>query len=187
MNTAPDRHCAQNNPAEPERRTFLKQIAAAAAGIVALLVPLGAGLAAFLDPLRKRSAGGKAVLITSLQALPEDGRPRRFPVIAQRVDAWNKSPAAPIGAVYLRRTGPTTVHAYNATCPHTGCLVKFEGNGFACPCHNSTFNLDGSIRNPDSPSPRSLDELEVKIREGTQVWVTFQNFRAGTARKVPLA
>jgi hypothetical protein len=31
-----------------------------------------------------------------------------------------------------------------------------------------------------------LDDLVVEIRNGTEVWVKFQNFRAGTHDKIPV-
>ena len=37
-----------------------------------------------------------------------------------------------------------------------------------------------------SPSPRGLDELEVEIRSDNEIWVKFQNFRAGEKEKIPV-
>src|SRR5438094_7776114 len=91
------------------RRGFLKQMCAVVLGAVAALVPLLSGLTVFFDPLRRKAGAGQFVPVASLNALPEDGSPRKFSVIASRTDAWNKSPQTPIGAVYLRRTGEKTV------------------------------------------------------------------------------
>ena len=176
-------HC----PPPSDRRNFLtKASAVVIGGVLALTAPI-AGLFVFLDPLRRKSEGGGAVLVASLSALPEDGEPRKFPVLATKVDAWNRSPNVPIGAVYLQRIGKT-VRALNVVCPHAGCFVDFRGeeNHFHCPSHNSSFSLDGKILDPDSPSPRPLDTLQVEIRHGTEVWVKFQNFRAGTDEKIPV-
>src|SRR6185436_8802440 len=120
---------------------------------------------------------------------PADGLPRKFPVIAAKVDAWNRFEAAPIGAVYLRRTADGKVEAFNAACPHAGCFVDFSESKkcFQCPCHDSSFALDGKIANPGSPSPRALDSLTVKVDDDGAVWVTFQNFQAGRADKVTVA
>jgi Rieske Fe-S protein len=120
--------------------------------------------------------------------LPEDGTPRRFEILADRVDAWNKFPHVPVGAVYLRRAG-SGVQALNVTCPHAGCPVEFKGGtgSFLCPCHDSKFNLDGTlVAGARSPSPRAMDILEAEVRDGA-IWVKFQNFEAGKARKIPLA
>jgi hypothetical protein len=46
--------------------------------------------------------------------------------------------------------------------------------------------MDGKINDPKSPSPRALDTLPVEIR-GEEIYVTFQNFRAGVAEKIPEA
>jgi hypothetical protein len=31
-----------------------------------------------------------------------------------------------------------------------------------------------------------MDQLEVEVRGGKEVWVKFQNFRAGVAKKIPV-
>lgn len=158
-------------------------------GAAVTAVPLLAGLWTVLDPLRRKAGGGGPVFVTTLGALPNDGVPRRFQVIADRADAWNKFPNVPVGAVYLRRTGDRTVEALNVTCPHAGCPVEFRPalNGFLCPCHDSKFKLDGALADLRSPSPRALDSLEVELRHGNEVWVKFQNFEAGKSHKVPIA
>ncbi len=173
---------------ESPRRTFVKVSALAIGGVVGT-VPFAAGLVTFFDPLRRAAAVGDFIRVTSLAALPTDGVPRKFSVIANRSDAWNRFPNVPIGAVYLRRTGERSVQAVNVVCPHAGCFVDFkERQGFyLCPCHNSTFDLDGAIRDRKSPSPRALDSLEVEIRDEGEVWVKFQNFQAGSKVKKPLA
>lgn len=155
-------------------------------GAVALIVPAVAGLLVLLDPLRRRPAAGNLVRVASLSALPEDGEPRKFPVLATRIDAWNRTPNVPIGAVYLRRTGANQVRALNVVCPHAGCFVDFNASGrnFHCPCHNSSFALNGEIADPKSPSPRGLDELPVEVRADGEIWVAFRNFRAGVAEQV---
>ena len=172
-----------------DRRGFLKRILAGIIGVVTGLVPLGAGLTVFLDPLRRKSSMSGAVRVASLEALPNDGIPRKFSVLATRVDAWNKFRQAPIGAVYLRRTGEAKVEAFNVVCPHAGCFVDFlpERGHYLCPCHNSTFSLAGKIDNPSSPAARGLDSLEVELRNQKEIWVKFQNFQAGSAEKIPVA
>ena len=172
---------------ELPRRNFFKQTLAILLGGIAGLIPAAAGLLVFLDPLRRKSkSAGGAIRVASLRALPNDSQPRKFPVIASRTDAWNKFPEVPIGAVYLRRTGEKTVEAINVVCPHAGCFVDFVAarECFLCPCHNSTFALDGKINDPKSPSPRALDTLSVEIR-GEDIFVAFQNFRTGVAKKIP--
>jgi len=123
----------------------------------------------------------------TLEALPDDGIPRKFPVLATRVDAWNKFSETPIGAVYLRRTSDGQIQAFNVVCPHAGCFVDFlpDRNQYLCPCHNSAFSVTGAIADRSSPAARGLDSLEVEVRNAKEVWVKFQNFQAGRAEKVP--
>jgi len=180
----------QDKPAQPERRDFLAKSAAVCLGTITVLIPAGAGIATMLDPLRRKATAGTFVPVTTLSALPEDGTPRRFEIIADRVDAWNKFPQVPIGAIYLRRIGTEQVEALNVTCPHAGCPVEYKpaSHFFLCPCHDSRFNLNGSlVAGAKSPSPRGMDTLPVEVRNGAEVWVKFENFEAGTAKKIPLA
>jgi menaquinol-cytochrome c reductase iron-sulfur subunit len=91
-----------------------------------------------------------------------------------------------VGAVYLRRTGAKEVQAISVVCPHAGCFVNYQPDHkqYLCPCHNSSFALDGAIKDPSSPSPRALDSLEVKISDDGGVWVKFETYRAGIHEKV---
>lgn len=174
-----------SSPTSPqERRGFFSQAMAILCGGVALLVPLASGVLVFFDPLRRRSALGKLLPVAPSGAVPDDGRPREFPVIAERVDAWNRS-TGPIGAVYLRRKpGQSKIECLTATCPHAGCFVNYDEQAdvFKCPCHNSEFALDGAVIEP-SPSPRPMDTLQCQVRND-EVLVKFEEFYSGRADKV---
>ena len=171
------------------RRDFIKESLAVAVAGLAGLAPLAAGLTVVLDPLRRKAETPGAIYVASLAALPKDGTPRKFTIVANRTDAWNKYPLVPIGAVYLRRMGESRVTALNVACPHAGCFVDLPapGKSFLCPCHNSSFALDGTVSTPGSPSPRPLDTLDVEIRNEREIWVRFQNFRPGEKAKIPVA
>ena len=173
-----------------DRRGFLKKFCAMLVGAVLGLAPVAAGLRVFLDPLRRRAAAERLVPVTSLDSLPADGLPRKFPVLADREDAWNKFRQVPVGAVYLRRTAEGKLEALNVVCPHAGCFVDFNSgrSQFICPCHNSAFALDGKIAEAASPAARGLDTLDVEVRNGKEVWVKFQNFEGGNKmEKIPVA
>jgi menaquinol-cytochrome c reductase iron-sulfur subunit len=182
-------HCKCNcPPTAPDRRGFIKKFLTGVFGVLAVLGPIGASIAVLLDPLRRKVDGtGTFVQVTTLTSIPEDGVPRKFPIVSSRVDAWNRSAASPVGAIYLRRIKGQPIQALNVVCPHAGCFVDYAParNSYLCPCHNSTFALDGSINDPKSPSPRALDQLVVEIRNNNQVWVKFQNYRAGTTEQIP--
>ncbi len=174
-------------PLPDDRRGFLAKAAALTCGVAACAVPAATGLVAFLDPLGRKSPRGQFLRVASLDMLPADGTPRQFPVLAERLDAWNRSPSVPVGAVFLRRRGADRVEALQAVCPHAGCYVAFdrEKKDLYCPCHGARFELfGGRIAPAQSASPRDLDVLQTEVRGGGEVWVLFENFRTGTAQKV---
>ena len=200
-NTASSISDSATSTQEP-RRNFMLEAATAVISLIVGVVPFAAGLLSFLDPVLRKNqiptkhtsgqAAGKPemVRICSLAALTSNGPPQRFPVITDQFDGWNFTPEQPIGSVYLQRTSGEQVRVFNTTCPHAGCSVSCDGQGYHCPCHNSSFELDGSKRVSDSgrenPSPRALDTLEHEIESG-DVWVKFQNFYPGREEKKPKA
>ena len=171
-------------PAANERRGFLTKVTAVVLGGLVALIPAVTGLVVFLDPLRRKAKGATFIPIAPLGAVPDDGIPRQFPVVAERVDAWNQS-TQPIGAVYVRRLpGKEKLECLTATCPHAGCFVNYDSatNTFKCPCHNSSFAVDGAIIEP-SPSPRAMDTLAYEVDQD-EILVKFENFYTGKADKV---
>jgi cytochrome b6-f complex iron-sulfur subunit len=50
--------------------------------------------------------------------------------------------------------------ALSLVCPHLGCEVQVTGDGFACPCHGSRFQADGSLHN--GPASSSLTSLRIE-------------------------
>jgi len=181
---------AENGSEGKRRRNFMVEFLAGAIGATLGLVPAVSGLLVFFDPLkRKQAEGGKPIRVATLDAIPADGRPYRFPVIDVRQDAWNVYPPQPIGAVFLqRKSADGQPQAFSAICPHLGCSVDFktDRNQYLCPCHNSSWTADAERINPQScPAPRDLDELEVEIRNDNEVWVKYQRFRSGLEKKIP--
>lgn len=177
------------NHGEP-RRGFLTHVFAAGIGLLVGAVPALAGLAFFLDPILRKKKGGAGdgfhKMPVKLEALEINGEPQLVKIILDKADAWNTYLNQPVGAVYLRRTDKDKVVAFNSRCPHLGCAVDYQPaeKSYFCPCHTSTFSLDGEKKN--KIPPRNLDELDVQIRNGTEVWLKFQNFRATTPEKIPV-
>lgn len=101
-------------------------------------------------------------------------------IVLRRLDRWQLESREE--AVYVRREGDK-VEVLSAVCPHTGCLVRRQGEGFDCPCHRSRFDAEG--RNVEGPSPRPLDRLQWKI-ERSRLVVRYQRFRPGLGRPEPL-
>jgi menaquinol-cytochrome c reductase iron-sulfur subunit len=176
---------APSDQAPSDRRSFVSKVSAVViGGLITVAAPI-AGLFPILDPLRRRGDTRGMVRVTSFASLPEGGEPRKFPVLDTLVDAWNRTENVPVGSVYVQRTGDNSVRVLHTTCPHLGCSVGYNaaGRGYFCPCHKSSFALDGTIADPKSPSPRGMDPLEAVVRDG-EVWVKFQNFRKGSPERI---
>jgi cytochrome b6-f complex iron-sulfur subunit len=52
-------------------------------------------------------------------------------------------------------------HVISAVCTHLGCTVQRRENGFACPCHGSRFEENGTVFS--GPAPRSLAWLALSV------------------------
>ena len=73
------------------------------------------------------------------------GRPEEFPPDSVTLLADHR--------VFVFRT-PEGFHAVSAVCTHLGCNVRHEeGQGFACPCHGSTYDEAGNVTKGPAPWP----------------------------------
>ncbi|HEY6438052.1 MAG TPA: Rieske (2Fe-2S) protein, partial [Ignavibacteriaceae bacterium] len=70
------------------------------------------------------------------------------------------------GRFYLARLEDGGFIALSLRCTHLGCSINWEENkkNFVCPCHSSSFSIDGDVLNP--PAPKALDYFPVKIENG---------------------
>jgi len=89
----------------------------------------------------------------------------------------------------VRKTEEGKVLAWQALCPHAGCVLGVKtvekSEIFACPCHTAHFDLNGKLLDENSSdSPRNMDSLETKIEDG-KVYVKFQNFQFGVSATIP--
>lgn len=147
-------------------------------------------LAYLLSPFRKKGREGSYSPLTRMSQL-KVGVPRSFAIMDQRQDAWVKYPAEPVGSVWLIRQpegANPAVLAFTSECPHLGCAINLtaDGKDFLCPCHTSSFTLDGKPRN--AVPPRPMDQLDVELSEGAdpEVRVKFQRFRTLSKEQIPL-
>lgn len=188
----PDATSSPQPHTEPPRRNFLAEAASLIIGGLVGLVPLGAGIAFFMDPLlrKRQTMRGQSedgfLPVAKLSDLPTDGTPLRFSIIADKIDAWNLFKKQTVGTVYLRNVGGNVI-AFNDVCPHLGCKIDYKGSNksFFCPCHASAFELDGKKANPIPP--RDMDGLDVHVDPNGEIWVKYQNFKRGIEQKEPLS
>ena len=63
--------------------------------------------------------------------------------------------------LYLVRAGGRVTDAVGATCAHLGCQVRPARGFFRCPCHGSTYRLDGAVVRGPAPKPLTRYPLAV--------------------------
>ena len=160
------------------RRRFLDRLWPALAGLFAL----GAAIPMAVFWWRSPSSGDAGEVWVDLGSAPKipEGEWLSHRFVYERRDRWRLEQAREL--VYLKREG-RSFKVLTAVCPHTGCLVRRQGDGFTCPCHKSFF--DGEGQSVDGPSPRNLDELEWKV-ERRRLKVRYQRFRPGISETVAL-
>jgi Rieske Fe-S protein len=100
---------------EPPRRSFFYKLSAVMLGAVLPMPALAAAFMAFVDPLfparRKKQApsGSEAIdnidgFFRTISSDTLSNQPQLVQIIADKKDAWNTYPKAPIGAVYVQKT-----------------------------------------------------------------------------------
>jgi menaquinol-cytochrome c reductase iron-sulfur subunit len=198
--------CQQSGEAAPDDRRLFVKIMAGTVGAVAALVPVGVGLVTFADPATRRErkfsdpskpAGQKTengfIRVAALAEVPADGTPLRVAVRDDVTNKWTFSPNEPVGEVFLRKVkddqGAEQLQVFTTVCPHLGCAISLakDADGkpiFKCPCHNSSFEIDGKMIPKGNPSPRNMDSLKYQLNDG-QVYVKYQNFYTGRTEKQP--
>lgn len=64
------------------------------------------------------------------------------------------------------RDSKESIRAINPICTHKKCTVEFnhKTNRIICPCHGSTFDLDGNVLK--EPATKPLQIFPVKLSEG---------------------
>ncbi|MFD7844377.1 ubiquinol-cytochrome c reductase iron-sulfur subunit [Nocardia sp. NPDC059764] len=92
---------------------------------------------------------------------------------AKKLDVLANTSDVPVGGGLI--TGGTVITqpsagsflGFSSVCTHLGCNVNSVSGGLIrCPCHGSTFNLDGSVAS--GPAPRALDARGIRV-DGDQI------------------
>jgi Rieske Fe-S protein len=142
-----------------ERRDFLRRISSLAVGGVVLNAFAGCstGLQSYFV-----EAKGETISL-SLDSYPELG------AIGGAVEIeFSGDP----GDLVIVRSGEHAIVALSSTCTHLGCTVRKEPSFFRCPCHGSTYDLEGNVvRGPaEHPLERYLAQLN-----GTQITISLRS------------
>src|SRR5882672_1192924 len=141
---------------EPDRRGFLK--------VATCVVGGGIGLVAVAPVVRLVLApsGAQTVVLPTdpidvgaLDRLRVGPEWQKVDVVAPVVqDAWTTARDVVLGAAWLRRPADGKLEALSAVCPHLGCAVALDQNGFLCPCHASRWSAAGDLVGGSGPAKR---------------------------------
>jgi Rieske Fe-S protein len=127
---------ADGKESASERRGFLQLLA-------------GLAIAVVLWPSRRVQARTLGLPLSKLPKLAEVGGSMRIELKGREI-------------LFVRDT-EKTVRAFNPTCTHQQCTVKFkEKTGkLHCPCHYSAYDLDGTVL--EGPAPHPLEVFSAKL------------------------
>jgi menaquinol-cytochrome c reductase iron-sulfur subunit len=147
------------------RRSFYGVVINGLMGLItaALAVPAAAYL--FLKPSSNRKSQWiEAADLTQLKLdQPEEVVYRRT-----RVDGWRVLDEKT--TAWVVKTGNDKVIAFTPQCTHLACAYHWEAaqKQFVCPCHASTFSVDGKVTG--GPAPRPLDRYVTRL-DGNKVLI----------------
>jgi menaquinol-cytochrome c reductase iron-sulfur subunit len=160
------------------RRSFMVRT------IIAIFAFIGASLGAALGgfgvipALKKREPGwSDAGSVADLVA----GQPqeRRFSEIVK--SGWQSEKQE--RTIWIVKKPDSSVVAYSSNCTHLGCGYRWieAQQRFACPCHGSIFDINGTVL--AGPAPRPLDTLLTRV-ENNRLLVQYEVFQLGITGKV---
>jgi Rieske Fe-S protein len=143
----------------PTRRSFC-------AHAVTLAVFSGAGMLF-------EGCGGSPTAPSNAPLLPTVNGTRTASGITVAIDS--SSPLASVGSAALvqtsvgdflvAHTGQDTYSAMTATCTHQTCTITgFQNQDFVCPCHGSTFDVNGRVLL--GPARASLRQYTTQFADG---------------------
>ena len=151
-----------DQPAKSSRRhfyylTFIYGLQA----LMAATLSVPAFMYLFLPPrAKKREQWVDAADLTQLQT----GTPKEVSFRINRVDGWKVSSEKT--TAWVVKTADNQAVAFTPQCTHLGCAYHWDdpSHTFVCPCHTSSFAIDGKVL--AGPAPRPLDRYMVKIQAG---------------------
>ena len=118
--------------------------------LISFLTPV----VAYLAPLGQDQLGSADFQTTDGTSIP----PGDIPEGSGIVGSLSGRPT-----LILRNNGQLL--AFDAVCPHLGCIVRWNASRGAieCPCHGGVFDLQGAVA--AGPPPASLDQVSLRIQE----------------------
>jgi menaquinol-cytochrome c reductase iron-sulfur subunit len=144
-----------------DRRNFCVTCIYSLWGLIGLALGLPAAVYLLVPPRpRKESEWVEAGDVSQL----EPGVPNELVFRRNRVDGWKITSEKT--SAWVVKVSDADVVAFSPICTHLGCAYHWDErkNNFLCPCHSSTFGLDGRVLS--GPAQRPLDRFRVRIENG---------------------
>lgn len=135
--------------------------------IYTLMASIGAALgipaAAYLlvpGPAKKKDDWVEVTDLSRLSAShPEEivfrrNRKDGWKILSEKTSAW------------ISKKSDGQVIAFAPSCTHLGCAFHYDekSKNYLCPCHTSTFDLEGKPL--EGPAPRPLDRYQTRVEGG---------------------
>jgi menaquinol-cytochrome c reductase iron-sulfur subunit len=134
-------------------------------GIITSALTLPAAVYLLFPPKVKKSADWvDAADLSQIQPkAPEEVVFRR-----NRIDGWKVTSEK--STAWVVKLADNQAVAFAPQCTHLGCAYHWDesNKNFLCPCHTSTFDIEGKVLS--GPAPRPLDRFQVKI-EGSKLLI----------------
>jgi menaquinol-cytochrome c reductase iron-sulfur subunit len=147
------------------RRTFYSVVINGLMGIITGAIAIPAAIYLMVMP----KSGKKAQWVDGGDiAQLKPGKPEEVTFRRTRVDGWRVLNEKT--TTWVVRLDDKNVVAFAPNCTHLACAYHWEGaqNQFICPCHASTFAVDGKVTG--GPAPRPLDRYVTRV-EGTKLLI----------------
>lgn len=146
---------------ETDRRSFYVACIYGLWGLIGLALGAPAMVYLLLPPKVKK--GEEWVEAANIEKL-EPGVPEEVVFRRNRVDGWKISSEKT--SAWVVKTLDNQIVAFAPQCTHLGCAYHWDQRKkeFLCPCHTSTFSLDGKVT--AGPAPRPLDRYQARIEGG---------------------
>ncbi|MSO23860.1 MAG: Rieske (2Fe-2S) protein [Acidobacteria bacterium] len=147
------------------RRTFHLSFIHGLSSLIGVILAIPASIYLLFPPrVKKQQEWVEAGNVSQL--FPE--APEEWVFRHNRVDGWKVTSERT--AAWVVKKSNQEVVAFGPQCPHLGCAYHWEvkTQAFLCPCHNSTFSIEGEVLT--GPAPRALDRYEIKV-EGEKLFL----------------
>jgi menaquinol-cytochrome c reductase iron-sulfur subunit len=142
-----------------DRRTFNLAIIYGIWALMGAALAIPAGIYLLFPPRARKKTEWVDVGDITRMTLQE---PEEVVFRRTRIDGWKVTSEK--STAWVVRISDSDVVAFAPQCTHLGCAYHWveRTKEFLCPCHTSTFGLDGRVLS--GPAPRPLDRYLVRIQ-----------------------